>query len=104
MGPQLWREGCRLEVGQVLGPVAGPTEAEGDVEDAAEGHAGRARDYTVLGDSVKTNLFGAQMQVIGRTIRINNVPFRVIGTLAAKGSDPRGRDQDDMVFVPEWST
>ena len=63
-------------------------------------HIRAAANVVVLGDSVKTNLFGAQMQVIGRTIRINNVPFRVIGTLAAKGSDPRGRDQDDMVFVP----
>ena len=63
-------------------------------------HIRRAANVAVLGKSVKENLFDPGTQVIGRAIRINNVPFRVIGTLAAKGSDPRGRDQDDTVFVP----
>ncbi|MGD8388982.1 MAG: ABC transporter permease, partial [Desulfobacteraceae bacterium] len=63
-------------------------------------HIRRAANVAVLGTSVKENLFDPGTQVIGRAIRINNVPFRVIGTLAAKGSDPRGRDQDDTVFVP----
>jgi len=63
-------------------------------------HIRTSANVTVLGNSVRENLFGLDTQVIGRTIRINNAPFRVIGTLAAKGSDPRGRDQDDTVFVP----
>ena len=54
----------------------------------------------VLGRSVADNLFEPGEGVVGRRIRINNVPFRVIGLLAKKGSDPRGRDQDDVVFVP----
>jgi putative ABC transport system permease protein len=64
-------------------------------------HIRASANVAVLGNSVKENLFGLDTQVIGRTIRINNAPFRVIGTLAAKGSDPRGRDQDDTVFVPQ---
>ncbi len=63
-------------------------------------HIRTAANVAVLGHSVKENLFGPDARVIGRSIRINNVPFRIIGTLAAKGSDPRGRDQDDTVFVP----
>ena len=63
-------------------------------------HIRRAANVAVLGNSVKQNLFDPDTQVIGQAIRINNVPFRIIGTLAAKGSDPRGRDQDDTVFVP----
>lgn len=63
-------------------------------------HIRRAANVAVLGSSVKDNLFDPEIQVIGQSIRINNVPFRVIGTLDAKGSDPRGRDQDDTVFVP----
>jgi putative ABC transport system permease protein len=49
---------------------------------------------------VAENLFEPGEIVVGQKIRINNMPFRVIGLLAAKGSDPRGRDQDDVVFVP----
>ena len=54
----------------------------------------------VLGRSVADNLLEPGEPVVGQKIRINNVPFRVIGLLEKKGSDPRGRDQDDVVFVP----
>ncbi|MBI9086727.1 MAG: ABC transporter permease [Desulfobacterales bacterium] len=63
-------------------------------------HIRAAASVAVLGDTVRKNLFGPDAEAIGRTIRINNVPFRIIGTLAVKGIDPRGRDQDDTVFVP----
>ncbi len=69
-------------------------------EFVAEHHVRSGESVAVLGRSVADNLFEPGEGVVGRKIRINNVPFRVIGLLAKKGSDPRGRDQDDVVFVP----
>lgn len=53
----------------------------------------------VLGRTVVVNLFGSQ-DPIGRTVRIGNFPFRVIGTLAEHGTSPFGDDQDDRVMMP----
>ena len=58
----------------------------------------RAR-VAVLGRTVATNLFGAASPV-GKTIRINQAPFRVVGVLSAKGQSSMGQDQDDLVLVP----
>jgi len=45
---------------------------------------------------------GAQLVVAydGRTLRVGNIPFRVLGTLEAKGQTAQGRDQDDFILVP----
>ncbi|MBD5402202.1 FtsX-like permease family protein [bacterium] len=53
----------------------------------------------ILGQTVSTELFG-DVEPIGKTIRIGNVPFKVVGLLKAKGSSGMGQDQDDMVFIP----
>jgi len=53
----------------------------------------------VLGQTVVVNLFPGR-DPIGETIRINNVPFTVIGVMEAKGLDISGRDQDDQVLIP----
>ena len=38
---------------------------------------------------------------IGETVRINNLPFKIVGLLQAKGtSAAMGQDQDDIIFVP----
>jgi len=63
-------------------------------------HLRSASNVAVLGDTVVQNLFEPGETIVGRKIRISNVPFTIIGLLAPKGSDPRGRDQDDTVFVP----
>ncbi len=63
-------------------------------------HLRSASNVAVLGRTVAENLFEPGEMIVGRKIRISNVPFYIIGLLAAKGSDPRGRDQDDTVFVP----
>ncbi len=52
----------------------------------------------VLGPTVATNLFGT-FDPIGEAVRINRVPFTVIGILEAKGST-LGNDNDDLVIVP----
>lgn len=58
-----------------------------------------ASRVALLGEQVAKFLFGTQ-DPIGRTIRIKNLPFRVIGVLAPKGQSPWGQDQDDVVFLP----
>jgi putative ABC transport system permease protein len=58
-----------------------------------------AAKVAVLGKTVADNLFGAQ-DPVGQIIRIQNVPFRVVGVLAPKGQSAMGQDQDDTVILP----
>jgi putative ABC transport system permease protein len=60
---------------------------------------GRSANVAVLGATVQQNLFG-NANPVGQTIRIGNLPFQVVGVLAAKGQSGMGQDQDDGVFVP----
>ncbi len=53
----------------------------------------------VIGQSTATQLFGDESP-IGKSIRIRNLPFTVIGVLTRKGQSLDGRDQDDGVFIP----
>ncbi len=53
----------------------------------------------VIGQSTATQLFGDESPV-GKSIRIRNLPFTVIGVLTRKGQSLDGRDQDDGVFIP----
>jgi putative ABC transport system permease protein len=54
----------------------------------------------VLGRTVVENLFDPGEDPVGAIVRVENVPFRVIGVLAAKGQSAEGGDQDDAVFIP----
>jgi putative ABC transport system permease protein len=53
----------------------------------------------LLGKTVADNLFPGQ-DPVGQTIRIAKLPFRVIGTLGAKGQNAMGQDQDDIIIAP----
>ena len=53
----------------------------------------------VIGTTVAENLFGSENPV-GKKIRVNNQPFRVIGLLESKGQSSMGQDQDDVVIIP----
>ena len=57
----------------------------------------------ILGSTVVSQLFPDGEDPIGKTIRIRNMPFRVLGTLKSKGSAAWGQDQDDTIIVP-WRT
>ncbi len=60
----------------------------------------RSRNRVALiGTTVAQELFG-DFDVLEKIIKINNIPFRVLGVLEKKGSSITGRDQDNSVFVP----
>jgi putative ABC transport system permease protein len=59
----------------------------------------RAANVALVGQTVVEMLFGSE-DPLGKTIRVKNVPFRVIGVLAPKGQAAFGFDQDDRIEVP----
>jgi putative ABC transport system permease protein len=71
--------------------AAGTFFSDADVASAAK--------VCVLGQTVSSNLFRGASP-LGATVLIKNVPFTVIGTLAARGQSGVGQDQDDTVVVP----
>jgi len=71
--------------------ASGEPFSKADVDSAA--------NVVVVGDTVRKNLFGA-VDPVGLTIRIKNLPFRVVGALERKGQGAMGNDQDDILMVP----
>ena len=59
----------------------------------------RAR-VAVIGYSVWERLFGGESDPIGETIKINDIPFKVIGVLESKGGSGMGGNADQTVVVP----
>ena len=57
----------------------------------------------VLGQTVVDNLFPDGSDPIGRVVRFNSIPFRVVGVLKKKGYNTMGMDQDDLVLAPYTS-
>ena len=64
-----------------------------------EGEVKSGKAVCILGATVRKTLFGAQTPV-GEMIRLNKIPFRVVGVLAEKGQAGFGMDQDDLVLIP----
>ncbi len=54
----------------------------------------------ILGQTVVTNLFGTGADPVGLSIRIQKLPFLVIGVLKDKGESGMGQDQDDLILAP----
>jgi putative ABC transport system permease protein len=54
----------------------------------------------VLGKTVVDNLFYPGANPVGQQVRINRIPFDVVGVAAEKGSSGRGGDSDDVVMIP----
>ena len=71
--------------------------AEGDFITAAQ--VTSKATVVVLGANVVNDLFTEDQAPIGQSIRINNINFKVVGVLAAKGGTGMG-NQDDQVIVP----
>ena len=72
--------------------ASGSTFSDEDVRSATR--------VALLGKTVIENLFDSGEDPIGKTIRLQNTPFEVIGTLTSKGQNLDGRDQDDTIIIP----
>ncbi|RZJ72284.1 ABC transporter permease [Flavobacterium sp.] len=76
---------------RVLEVKDGAMFSEQDVKTSAK--------VAVIGQTVVENLFGSE-NPIGKTIRFNSIPFKVIGVLSEKGENTFGQDQDDVILAP----
>ena len=54
----------------------------------------------VIGKTIVDNLFPDGSDPIGKVIRFNKIPFKVVGVLKSKGYNSMGMDQDDVVLAP----
>ncbi|MCL4850778.1 MAG: ABC transporter permease [Bryobacteraceae bacterium] len=65
--------------------------SEADVRTAAR--------VAIVGQTVANELFPG-MDPVGQTLRVRNLPFRIVGVLEAQGQSQWGQDQDDTLLVP----
>ena len=54
----------------------------------------------LIGKTVKDELFGENVDPVGKMIRFKSIPFRVIGVLKGKGYNSFGMDQDNLIITP----
>jgi putative ABC transport system permease protein len=59
-----------------------------------------AAKVCVIGKTIVDELFPAGTNPIGKTIRFNKIPFKIIGILSEKGANSMGMDQDDLILAP----
>ena len=71
--------------------VSGELFTDADVRTAAR--------VVVIGQTVARELF-AGSDPVGQTVRVRNLPFRVVGMLTPKGQTQWGQDQDDTLLMP----
>ena len=78
-------------------PIRGWRLASGDVFSSLQ--VDSAANVLLLGQSTAGHLFGEE-DPVGKTMRVRDIPFRVLGTLAPKGMSAQGTDQDDFILMP----
>ncbi len=59
-----------------------------------------AAKVCLLGQTVVNNIFTPDENPIGKIVRFNKIPMKVIGVLAMKGENAFGQDQDDIIIAP----
>ena len=73
-----------------LSVADGEMFTEADIKSAAK--------VCVLGQTIVDNLFPDGSDPVGRVVRFNSIPFRVVGVLKKKGYNSMGMDQDDLAL------
>lgn len=74
--------------------------AVGEGEMFTENDIRSAAKVCVVGKSVVDELFTNGESPLGQTIRLDKIPFRIIGVLVSKGYNSMGQDQDDLILAP----
>jgi len=82
-----------LEI-RAWGLESGAMFTETDVNSAAK--------VAVIGRTIVDQIFSGE-NPLGETLRIRNMPFKIVGVLKAKGVNFFGQDQDDVVIIPYTS-
>ena len=59
-----------------------------------------AAKVCVVGKTVVDNLFTGGENPVGKVIRFQKLPFRIVGVLESKGYNSMGMDQDDLILAP----
>lgn len=59
-----------------------------------------ATRVALIGKTVADNIFGEDIDAVGKTLRLKQSPFVILGVLGSKGQTLDGRDQDDVIIVP----
>jgi putative ABC transport system permease protein len=65
----------------------------------SENDISSASKVCLLGQTVVDNVFSPGEDPLGKVIRFNNIPFKVIGVLSKKGETAFGQDQDDIIIA-----
>jgi putative ABC transport system permease protein len=65
----------------------------------SENDIASASKVCLLGQTVVDNVFSPGEDPLGKVIRFNNIPFKVIGVLSKKGETAFGQDQDDIIIA-----
>lgn len=65
-----------------------------------EGEGRSMAKVCLVGKTVVKNLFGEGRNPLGQTIRVDKIPFKIIGVLETKGQNTFGQDQDDVILAP----
>lgn len=72
----------------------------GEGEMFTESDIRSAAKVCVVGKSVVDELFTNGESPLGKTIRLDKIPFRIVGVLVPKGYNSMGQDQDDLILAP----
>lgn len=88
-------------VNEEYAEIRGYTVAKGSMFD--EEDIKHAAKVCIVGQTVVDNLFGKNVDALGKTIRFNKIPLKIVGILTAKGYNSMGQDQDDIILAPYTS-
>ena len=72
--------------------TSGSTFTDEDIKKSAK--------VCIIGKTVVDELFGENVDPVGKMIRFKSIPFRVIGVLKSKGYSSFGMDQDNLIITP----